>query len=73
MYVRTFWCLGVLYTVFACVYNQEAEFLEYIDSERLPPLLVDLFEKAQVSSTFVKCFTLTVGISLVNSRSRVLV
>jgi len=30
------------------VYDQETEFLEYIDSERLPPLLVDLFEKAQV-------------------------
>jgi len=30
------------------VCEQEAEFLDYIDSEQLPPLLVDLFEKAQV-------------------------
>ena len=36
-----------------CVCDKETEFLEYIDSERLPPLLVDLFEKAQVFLSFI--------------------
>jgi len=38
--------------------DKETEFLEYIDSERLPPLLVDLFEKAQVLLSFLHIYSL---------------
>ena len=30
---------------------EEAELLEYLDSEELPPILVDLLEKSQVAPT----------------------